>query len=358
MTTIQPFNAVKIGQRIAQYRKQQNLTQSELAQALGVSFQAVSSWENGNTCPDIGKLASLGQLLNISIDVLLDNPFLAKAVDKVENQRDLAPEELVAIAPITPPHDVNDLFAAVDLDFSLKDLVGIAPYVGESFIDQWLNTQGSAYSLDQYSPLLPYLEDKSILTLIEKARDIDLRKCITLAPYLEEDAMKLLLQRSTSQGNSDDRALLAYLPYLEDDMVDQLVSEGHFANPSEWQKVLPYLSDESLHRLVENGIANGSLNDADIQMMAPFLDDEDLRLIVRNHGSMTADKIVALVPYLDETDLDELVRELLADPDLDGHTFVKLVPFCDERTVNLIIKTYMERNRIKEVLELFPFADL
>ena len=41
------FETVKVGRRIAQFRKKKNMTQFELADALGISFQAVSNWERG-----------------------------------------------------------------------------------------------------------------------------------------------------------------------------------------------------------------------------------------------------------------------------------------------------------------------
>lgn len=42
-----------LGQRIAELRKKEGLTQEELAEKLGVSPQAVSKWENDISCPDI-----------------------------------------------------------------------------------------------------------------------------------------------------------------------------------------------------------------------------------------------------------------------------------------------------------------
>ena len=42
-----------LGKRIAQYRKEQGLTQENLAERLGISSQAVSKWETDQTCPDI-----------------------------------------------------------------------------------------------------------------------------------------------------------------------------------------------------------------------------------------------------------------------------------------------------------------
>ena len=60
-----------LGKRIAQYRKEQSLTQENLAEKLGVSSQAVSKWENDQTCPDILLLPELSKLLGVSVDTLL-----------------------------------------------------------------------------------------------------------------------------------------------------------------------------------------------------------------------------------------------------------------------------------------------
>lgn len=60
-----------IGKRIAQLRKQKNLKQDDLAQKLSVSPQAVSKWENDQTCPDISLLPQLAEELGVSVDVLL-----------------------------------------------------------------------------------------------------------------------------------------------------------------------------------------------------------------------------------------------------------------------------------------------
>jgi len=61
----------KIGSFIATLRKEQNLTQEQLADKLGVSNRSVSRWENGKTLPDISIMYPLCQILNISIGELL-----------------------------------------------------------------------------------------------------------------------------------------------------------------------------------------------------------------------------------------------------------------------------------------------
>lgn len=63
-----------IGKRIGRLRRAKNLKQEELAEMLGVSGQAVSKWENDQTCPDISLLPQLSRILGISVDELLSGP--------------------------------------------------------------------------------------------------------------------------------------------------------------------------------------------------------------------------------------------------------------------------------------------
>ncbi|MGW8957336.1 helix-turn-helix domain-containing protein [Paenibacillus sp. NPDC055715] len=61
----------KLARNISIYRKERGLTQEELAKILGLSFQAVSKWENAYTMPDISLLPQLSRTLEVSIDKLL-----------------------------------------------------------------------------------------------------------------------------------------------------------------------------------------------------------------------------------------------------------------------------------------------
>ena len=58
-------------QRLAAVRKERKMTQSEVAEKLNVSFQAVSLWERGETTPEIEKLTEIADLYGVSIDWLL-----------------------------------------------------------------------------------------------------------------------------------------------------------------------------------------------------------------------------------------------------------------------------------------------
>lgn len=60
-----------LGKRIAALRKEKELKQDDLAGMLDVSPQAVSKWENDQTCPDISLLPKLARILGVTVDELL-----------------------------------------------------------------------------------------------------------------------------------------------------------------------------------------------------------------------------------------------------------------------------------------------
>ncbi len=63
--------AQSLGKNIAANRRRLGLTQEQLAQQLGVTAQAVSKWENDQSCPDIAVLPRLAEIFSISTDELL-----------------------------------------------------------------------------------------------------------------------------------------------------------------------------------------------------------------------------------------------------------------------------------------------
>lgn len=61
----------RVGNQIALLRKNKGLTQTQLADRLGLSFQAVSKWERGETLPDTAILPDLAEILETSVDCIL-----------------------------------------------------------------------------------------------------------------------------------------------------------------------------------------------------------------------------------------------------------------------------------------------
>jgi len=79
-----------LGEKLSRLRKEQNLTQEQLAQILGVSRQAVSRWESDLAYPETEKLLRLGDLYHCSMDYLLkDEPNTQRSERRSLRIRDL-----------------------------------------------------------------------------------------------------------------------------------------------------------------------------------------------------------------------------------------------------------------------------
>ncbi len=65
---------LKLGENLRRLRKERELTQEQFSTAIGVSFQAVSRWENGTAYPDMELLPALSAFFGVSVDTLLGCP--------------------------------------------------------------------------------------------------------------------------------------------------------------------------------------------------------------------------------------------------------------------------------------------
>lgn len=100
-----------LGKRIASFRKENNLTQEQLAEMLNVTPQAVSKWENDIACPDISLLPELAKTFNVSIDELL--------IGKKEEKK------VVELIPEEKRKDYNDLMLRICVDSTEGDKVRV-----------------------------------------------------------------------------------------------------------------------------------------------------------------------------------------------------------------------------------------
>lgn len=78
------MNQEEIGKKIKQIRIDNNLTQREFSDILGVTYQAVSKWENGKNLPDISIMKVICDKYNYKLDELLGNSYKAKKNNKLK----------------------------------------------------------------------------------------------------------------------------------------------------------------------------------------------------------------------------------------------------------------------------------
>lgn len=101
---------MNIGNKIKELRKARGITQEQLADSIGISFQAVSKWENGIAYPDITLLPVLASYFSVSMDILFDF-----------DQKEIA-EKALAIAKESWKHRFSDREKARDiLEKGLKE---------------------------------------------------------------------------------------------------------------------------------------------------------------------------------------------------------------------------------------------
>ena len=100
---------LNLGKEIKRLRIQHSVTQEELAEHLGISFQAVSKWETGTTMPDIAMLPKLSSFFGVRIDEL----FSVSHEDELERIDSMLQKKAMT--------DTNYLYAKRVLDSFLKD---------------------------------------------------------------------------------------------------------------------------------------------------------------------------------------------------------------------------------------------
>ena len=130
---------IRIGQNIAVLRKNSRLTQEQLAQALHISAQAVSKWENGLSVPDTLTVPQIADYFHVSIDFLYYGKAENTMQDKNKIDRSRESTDNVLIYQLYKEEDLADLtdeeFAVLQekLKYYTRSIAGIPAAFGEFY---------------------------------------------------------------------------------------------------------------------------------------------------------------------------------------------------------------------------------
>ncbi len=240
------FDTMMIGKRIAELRKQKNLTQPELADAMGVSFQAVSNWERGNSMPDISKLSDLAEILGTTVDDLLGkkNPVVEKLAKNEEiNFFDVKREDLEEAAEITKPHVIEEMAEKV----GEKDIAVLLPFLSEEYLAKLANGE--------------YSKGKSISVFL---------------PFLKEDDVDALFSRAVADGREE---IGPFLPFASEKTISEMASAYKKAG-KDISIFLPFLDDATVKTLATDALKSGGLKA--MMSFLPFLDEKDAEEITEH----------------------------------------------------------------------------
>ena len=135
---------IRLGEKIRTLRKIKNISQETLARYLGVSFQAVSKWENGSAMPDVMMIPAIASFFEVSTDELFDyNTYeterkVQQACWKIAEIRETEPEqaekELRALLKKYPGNEVilNNLIYSLKINKKYDELIDICKALIES----------------------------------------------------------------------------------------------------------------------------------------------------------------------------------------------------------------------------------
>ena len=147
------MDAIKVGNNIYTLRKNLKLSQAELGNKIGVTAQAISKWEKGESLPETYYLPILSQILGITIDELLmeDNTTLkskgnipldniVKGIDTIYNLKDsLGEDSLFYFGMIKGINDLMNL----DFEYIYKSRKNIL------YVEAIIQMLHQGYSLDK-----------------------------------------------------------------------------------------------------------------------------------------------------------------------------------------------------------------
>lgn len=140
------MDQIKIGRFIAEMRKQQDLTQREFADILGISDKTVSKWECGNGMPEVSLMLSICEILRVNLNELFSGERLTDVVyrEKAEENMMELVKEAEKVKKNIVGGNVLGQVANVDMDVSevhktngeFWDTVG-SEVLGVTALPQW-----------------------------------------------------------------------------------------------------------------------------------------------------------------------------------------------------------------------------
>lgn len=271
----------QIGKEITDLRKTHNMTQMELADKLGISFQAVSNWERGNTMPDISKLPELAEIFHISVDELLK---------------------------------------------------GKAPLVGavlDGTVDAYIE-EGKATE-QEIADTLPLLKPEQAEKILEKTDVSKFHDISSFLPFMDSDALTEIAMEYVEQGDSVDELL----PFLDEEDVSA-IAHKFMQNGDSISSCLPFMHEEDVA-----GLAFDALERRDsIDEFLPFMHEEDVASLAKKLEER-GDSIAQCYPFMDEDAVNELAIKALER----GDSIDEYLPFMDEDDVTQLALKILRRKK-------------
>lgn len=178
---IKMFDISKFGGGLSRLRKNADMTQSELADKLNLTRQAISKYENGDSFPDIAVLVQIAEIFGVTVDTLInageptadEAKILHDMAVGAEDVRAQSISSIVGVAPLLKPSVLDKLSACLSKqNVDISHIVELAEYLSDDGVKNMIdNMDSDTIEPTLLSKLAPLLDDTSILAIFQKILD-------------------------------------------------------------------------------------------------------------------------------------------------------------------------------------------
>ncbi|MDR1691899.1 MAG: helix-turn-helix domain-containing protein [Oscillospiraceae bacterium] len=296
------FDNRKLGTYIQFLRKSKGLTQSVLADKLGLSPQAVSNWERGESMPDIAMLASLARVLGTTVDRILsaaeDSPLPLAGLENPD-EPDIPEEPEESEEPDEPEEPEEKSGPAKP---NLNDL-------SELIRSSVMNALAGLP--EQLKPLMNTVKG-SIEDALEDIEDSleDIGDSFEEAREKTRNADRVIVHVHTGKKDDGDdswKDVLAMAPFASKEALDSLLR--NMEPEPDMRKVVslaPFLPNRTVNRLVKNALAKEDADWSLLKNLAPFCDSLD-SILENCDRKLTLREMQSLAPFLKQDTIDRLI---------------------------------------------------
>ena len=205
------FDINKFRMTLSRLRKEFDMTQSELADRLNLTRQAISRYENGDSFPDISILLMICGIFNVSID------------------------ELIGIQTRGEKEIINQVVLGKDVvlnkEGKIEDLINLAPILRPSVLESAVRSfKAEGINIESIVNLVQYLNDKSLYYLLVNANyEYPSQEVLNfLLPYMDDDSKWTIFEKIL-EGKIDYNFLEIFIPackWIDTSLIEAAVVEG------------------------------------------------------------------------------------------------------------------------------------
>ena len=329
------FDTNKVANNIKNARTKKNMTQMNLADEMGVSYQAVSNWERGNSMPDISKLPELCNILGISFEEL---------VGERTAQTDVAEKMM---------QDEN-------ADVTLEEMAQVGQLVKPDKIENKVNEtieKGGKISFSALVGLAPFMDRETLSKMAEEIAEINLSKLCAIAPFVEKNTLDKIAEQCVQKGKGSVGSIAAIAPFLSKEGIQRIAEYLKEQNRSnELVVIAPFMNKVSFPTSWSEIVfdENEKYDGED--------DEEEDEEVAKERAFDALEKGNDISEYLDYMDEDDVAELALKALELGKDTEVFLDYMDEDAVAELAFKAletgkpvecyldYMDEDTIKELL--------